>query len=408
MGWRECFGRLRSPLSCDKTYGCVSAIGLIWEVFLWQPLFRRPVREENRAHSLLPPRPPMAQQLVISQLMEKLGESKATFLARVEATVESFIAAQGVGCLGIVARNPDGTIARTYRPVGTIEYARCLKAFCLGSTFEGRPLDSGLTEPVVQVVVSQFEALYEGHTEDLSKALFHAISSDNTILHGIAQAVIDSRIASLAIDRTKSFLCARLTKDVSERACALVAEQFRHYAGISIATGSDVAKASKQVIWDAGTVTMAKTIALVLFKMISVGMGPLIVKILSTAAFKALIVSALKKYVAAAIAAAILKFISIKFGVTLAAAWFIVLIPLVLAILVHEAYHFPPALAAKVASRVRAELDTNYDPINASILEKLFDDLPSRSLSIVANGIVTNPELIESVDELLLRLSSNG
>jgi len=57
-----------------------------------------------------------------------------------------------------------------------------------------------------------------------------------------------------------------------------------------------------------------------------------------------------------------------------------------------------------VSEKLRAELDSNFTVINWTILEQLFDGIGEMAVNSIAQDIVTNPEVVASIDSLLDRL----
>jgi hypothetical protein len=346
----------------------------------------------------------MARQQQIDELLNALGKDKQKFLNATQSAVKNYISAQGSGCLTVVGLNSACEPTTTYEPSASITYARALLAFSRGKDFNSQPLDSGLTRPVAAIVVGEFEKLYGSNSAALEKALLHVLTEDSTILNSMVQTIVDSRLTDMALGQTRSFVASRLTKEVSQRACTLIVEHMKTYAHHSAAVGGHVTTVGKKAVTDVATVSLAKTVALVITKMIASGMGPLLAKLLATAAFKTAIMTALKKYIIAAIIATIIKAIAVKIGIASSTliAW--VLIPLIVAFIAREIYVFPGHLAEKVAEKLREELDGNFTAINKTILEKLFDGLGGMAVNNIAQDIAKNPEVIASIDDLIERL----
>lgn len=344
----------------------------------------------------------MIRQAMIEEMADKLGENKEKFLSETKSAVASYIANQNSRCLSVVGLGRDGEIERTYDTALSFSFAKVLFAFCRGQQYEDRKLDSALTQPVANVVVEQFEKLYGEKSEDLSKALLKVLTEDTTILNSIVQTMIDSRVAGMVVGQARRYVTQHITKEISHKACALIVEYMKsHAAHTSVSVGGHIAKAGKEAIGYAATAALAKTVALIVLKMIAAGMGPLLVKLLASAAFKVFIVAAVKKMIIAAVGAAIVKFIVLKLGIASGTAWLIVVAPLIIAFISYEMYWFPTKLGEKVSEKLYSELDTSFSSINKTILEKLFDGLGGETAKRLAQNIAGNSEVIASLDELL-------
>jgi hypothetical protein len=84
----------------------------------------------------------------------------------------------------------------------------------------------------------------------------------------------------------------------------------------------------------------------------------------------------MKKFVLAAITAAVLNFLAVHFGTVLAGASFMwVVLPLIAGHVAWKIHEFPKELGEKVSKSVRAELDGRFDSMNKTILENIFDSV---------------------------------
>jgi hypothetical protein len=102
------------------------------------------------------------QQEIVREIVTRLDGRREEFLVEVLQSVRSHIGAQGAGCMTIVGRTPSGGVARSWPLSASVEYAKCLTAFCRGQEFAGHRLDSGLTDPVVEIVTERFDRTLRG------------------------------------------------------------------------------------------------------------------------------------------------------------------------------------------------------------------------------------------------------
>ncbi len=347
----------------------------------------------------------MALKPEIANLIEKLGGEKERFLNESEEAIKVYIAAQGKGCLTVIGRKPQTGMSRVYPIKPELDYVKCLFAFCRGKSYDGYELDSGLTEPISNIVVGKFESLYAGNSAALSEALMQKFTTDETILKGLVQTLVDHRVAAMAVGQARAYVAAQITHEITQKATDLIVKQIKAHSLSAFSLGGHVGEVSKQAVGEAATATLAKTIAAVIVKMISSGMGPLLAKLLASAAFKTFIMAAIKKYVIAAVIGIIIKFIAVKLGISSTMAWAVVLLPLVIGFMAYEIYHFPAKLADKVSKQVRAELDTNFVVINESILDKMFASLPDLGLETLGAEIAGNSQVAGAVDELIAQVA---
>jgi hypothetical protein len=124
--------------------------------------------EEIRSSAESPAKP-LDDGRLVDDVVAALGSRKDEFTRDVQDAVAKFIAGQGGNCLAIVGRSPSGAIARTWPPLPTMEYARCLYAFCRGQHYADLALDSGLTDPVVEVVTERFQEFYIDQSDEIAE-----------------------------------------------------------------------------------------------------------------------------------------------------------------------------------------------------------------------------------------------
>lgn len=148
------------------------------------------------------------------------------------------------------------------------------------------------------------------------------------------------------------------------------------------------------------SIPLVKAISVVIVKLLSTHIAATVMKILSSSAFKAIIAGVIKKFMAAILLTSIVKAVAIKFGISAAAVYTIVLIPIVGAYIYHEVTTFPKQLGRKVSEKVREELNGNFREININILEKIFDKLPELART-VAIDMAADPEIRKYVNDIL-------
>jgi hypothetical protein len=98
-----------------------------------------------------------------------------------------------------------------------------------------------------------------------------------------------------------------------------------------------------------------------------------VAKVLASAALQHVLMALAKKFVLAAVTAAVFQFLTVHFGAALAGASILwVVLPIIAGYLVYKIATFPKELGEAVSKDVRKELDKNFDSMNKTILEKIF------------------------------------
>jgi len=126
---------------------------------------------------------------IIQELVNSLGEQRSEFLNDIESSIKSYISSQGANCLTINQVYSSGEIKRQWKLKASSDYAKCLYAFCRRESFRGYELDSALTEPVVDIVTSKFEAFYRKNNEHINKAFLKALIQDSAIINSIVEKI---------------------------------------------------------------------------------------------------------------------------------------------------------------------------------------------------------------------------
>jgi hypothetical protein len=335
----------------------------------------------------------MQQHDSVRNLVELLGENKEAFLTSVNQTIRSYIERQGAECLTIIGRLPSGEIGHTWKLAPNLEYCRCLMAFCQAKQFKGYALDSGLTDPVVELVAKEFESFYQDHNHQIANELTRALARNEAFVNSLTQALVDS--VSGVSKNTASI--------VKQKASMLIADQLQNL--LQTGAGEAITATTTKVIAGAIAAPLTASIAAMLLKLLAVHMKTIIIHILSSAAVKAIIATIVKKYVVAALVGGTVKAIAAKLGLSMAGAFAVVLLPLIVAFIAYEVWRFPAHLGKQVADKVMEELGANFAEINEGILLQIVGDLGKSGARELAKRLANEPEIQQSLDELLASLA---
>ncbi|MDQ3799498.1 MAG: hypothetical protein M3384_08615 [Acidobacteriota bacterium] len=345
----------------------------------------------------------MSSREKVQELVNLLGEKKYEFLNDVEKSIENYVSNQGSNCLTIVGRYPSGVVYKRWYLSASLEYIRCLVAFCRQQKFQGKELDSGLTDPISNIVSKRFESFYEQNAESISQTFLKYLVNEKVMLRSIVSVVVESAAAKFAKDRTIGLMAQPITAGMKSKVTDLIISQMHHV--VHSTTAQTVMTTTKQIVGAALTIPVAKTVALILVKLLASHMAIIIAKILSSAAIKTLIATVVKKFILAAILAAIAKAVAAKFGIGVVGATAIVLLPVVAAFIAYEIYTFPSHLGAKVASKVSSELSNQFDTINTNIAQEIFSKLPELTLTELAENLANSDEVQNEIHKLFVEVA---
>lgn len=346
----------------------------------------------------------MSSKEKVQELVNLLGEKKYEFLNDVEKSIENYVSNQGSNCLTIVGKYPNGAVYKRWYLSARLEYISCLIAFCRQQKFQGKELDSALTDPISNIVSKRFESFYEKNTESISQVFLKYLVNEKVMLRSIVNVVVESAAAKFTADRAIGLMTQPLTAGMKDRVTDLIISQMHHVVHSS--TAQAVMTTTKQIVGAALTIPVAKTVALILVKLLASHMAVIIAKILSSAAIKTLIATVIKKFLLAAILAAIAKAVAAKLGIGVAGAMAIVLLPVVAAFIAYEIYTFPPHLGAKVAAKVSGELSSQFDAINTNIAQEIFRALPEIALTDLAENLAQSDAVQNEIHKLFVEVAA--
>ncbi len=340
----------------------------------------------------------MDNKEIIQELVTSLGKQKHDFLNQVESSVRDYISSQGKKCLTINQLNKDGSIRYRWELSADIDYAKCLAAFCQRKPFRGCELDSGLTEPVVELVSSKFATFYQKNEQALNQAALKSLLKNKVIIGSIVDKIVEKALTNKG---TKQ-IAGHVTSAVTTKIVSLIVAEIHDI--VHSQAGEATIHTIQHAVASGVAVPLVKTIALVIVKLISLHMGALVVKLLASTAFKIVVATAVKKFLAVVLLAFIIKMIAVKLGIAVGTAYFIILLPLIAAFIYYEIRTFPSQLGEKVSEKVRQELDQNFDKTNHDIIEHMFKQLLGEVENIATN-IAKSSEVQGYIDELVSEMT---
>ena len=335
----------------------------------------------------------MKSDAPLIELVEKWEGDKSGFLCEVESSIKNYVTSQGAGCLTIVERTQDGnSIYKTCQLAPTLSYANHLLKFCQGKPFNGKPLDSGLTDPIVGIVTSNYVKFYQDKSEQIAQAFIATLLENRTMLTGFVSALTDK-------------LAHETGRQVKERIIALIIHQLRNAA--SSHTGRAVSNSVQHSATTATGVAVAKAVASLIIKLMGTQLKFLIIRFLSMAAVQRIILIAIKKYIMAAVIAAVAKFIAAHLGISASAAIALVLIPIITALIIHEVKHFPEHLGEKISGKVCEELEGKFNSINDSIVKQIFGEIFRPDSDVIIEAIAGSQDLQDMMQQLIKKVQSS-
>jgi hypothetical protein len=94
----------------------------------------------------------------------------------------------------------------------------------------------------------------------------------------------------------------------------------------------------------------------------------------------------------------------VKFGISVSAAYMVVLLPLIAAFIIYEVATFPAHLGEKVSAKVVVELGGKFDKINEKVMVQIIRQFSSVALvelgKSIAEDVVVQQSIVDLIDEL--------
>lgn len=303
----------------------------------------------------------VAQRERLQDLVQELGVDKREFVSAVRASIREYVTSQGADCLAIVERDENGGVRRTLTLGANLDYANHLLQFCRGKTIGGWSLDSGLTDPIISRVTTEYARFYERRADSITASLVAELQEDRIALASMVGTLTERVVPALV-------------PEVKDRLVDLLVHQ------MNVAIHSSTVQGMVHVVSHSTAATTAavtaKTLASLLLKSLTPQMKLLIIKhILSSVVVQKFVLIIVKKYVSAAVVATLAHVLAAKLHLSLGAAMAIILVPLIAAFITHEIRTFPQHLGEKIAENLCYELEGNFTAVSESILSKVYDEV---------------------------------
>lgn len=329
------------------------------------------------------------EQITIKEIVNKLGEQKNQFLDEVQTSTHRFISSQGSDCLAIVEKK---TFNKVWELSASVSYVEVLIKFCQGKRYNGNELDSYLTEPIIESVTKKFQEFYMKNNDIIADGIFKSLSLKQNIIETISKTLVDNRLTNSDVLKFAMSNASKqiLHSAVAKKATDLITNQLNSV--IHATTSNSI------------STPLVKSIGLMIIKLFSKQIALAISKILASAAFKTMIAGALKKVIVALLIGAIVKAIATKFGISAAAAWAVILIPLIIGYIAYEITQFPEKLGSEISVKLKNELNGNFEKLNTDIVSKLMVSFSTFELTGIITNLTNDIGLQKGIDDLILEL----
>lgn len=301
-----------------------------------------------------------------------------------------------VECLTLVTRGSSGVVLETLPMALDKRYATALIAFVRKQPFEGESLDSALTDSTSEVVAEVFSERVGEKAEEISIRVMPILISDQRFILGLSES-----LAELYSGSIPSQLKSKVVSILSHKMTSSLAQT------IDTSTTASIKASVLKVTAASVSSPVATKITLVLVKTMAVALKPIILKLMASAAFKALLISKLKAVIVGALLGGFIKIIGVKLGLTAGAAFMWILIPILLGWLAYEYLNFPEHLAAKVADSVAQDIEDNFSDTSRTMAVSLVERLVVDSSATVASKIINDDTIAALIGACIAEASQS-
>jgi hypothetical protein len=227
--------------------------------------------------------------------------------------------------------------------------------------YHGHDLDSALTEPISSQVENAYQEFYKSESEAISSGMLVMLAADELKLISFVD-----RITDIALDQFSNQVKKQVVHMVVHQVKESVNQGTLHSVGNHIGHLAATTAGSQ----------VATIVAHLLFKLLAANIGHIVAKLLASAFLKKLLAILIKKFVLAAVTAAVLQFLATHVGIAAGGSTIMwIVMPLLIAYIGYKIATFPQKLGEKVSKKIRQELESKFESTNKTILEKIFESV---------------------------------
>lgn len=313
---------------------------------------------------------------LIKSIVKELGGKKSDFIRSVQNEIKNHIEAKSPSdCLTLVSRYDDGSKCCHWYPSEVFDgYTGRMIAFLRGQKYEGKTIDSALTDPVVDIVSKKFSEFYNDNSLTIAKPLLNQLLQDKVFV---------SQLSSQIVEISGGVIPHYVKSELSSSLVHYIEEHIQNNIVHSSAT--QIQQLATGIISHATAVPITTAISAILVKNMALFLKGAIAKVLATSAAKTMLFGIIKKIVEAKIIAA---FVAILGPVLGGVSVVYIVAPILAAYIAYEIYNLPEELGKKVSNAVTSELSGDFDSINTGLATQLVKSMSIGVLSVFANDVV--------------------
>jgi hypothetical protein len=171
----------------------------------------------------------------MDEVEKDLRRRKTAFLNGVETKINNYIVSTGRNCVAVVERNNDGSVHCTWDfSSDTDDLCKHVYQFMrVKRSSSGRIHDSALTDPIVEIVTKDYKDFYASESENISKGVLLALSSNELKLQSFVDRVSDialKKFSKEAKSQVVQLVVSQIKESVNQGALQSVGHQIGQLA----------------------------------------------------------------------------------------------------------------------------------------------------------------------------------
>lgn len=331
---------------------------------------------------------------LIKNINTELGRHKDDFLNEIQSKIYNYIDSRSCAqCLSIVERKISSL---TWYPSEVLQgYTPRFIAFIRKKRYKGNELDSALTDAVVNIVVTTYNKYIQTQSGYIVKPILEDALNNRIIINSIAKKAVDTWQSNFP-----QYLKQKLMAELVHRIEDSISTNIVHASSQAVSTAAT--KVIAGVTAAAAAIPISKSMAALLAKHMAILLKGIVAKILASAAFKTMIATLVKKFVAFKILSVIISSIGAKLaGISIG----YILAPLIVAFIAYEAYTLPRKMAKDISESVVDELSKEFENMNNQISTNIVAELGTSAITAYISDIVNDDTMKEFIDTIKTQLT---
>lgn len=345
-------------------------------------------------------------QTRVALLVRHIEGDKEMFLADLKSAVLNRVSSKTPAqCLELVTTR-QGSSA-TWKIWDNVAYVQRLVAYLRKKPYkqDGREyeVDSVMTGEILELTTSKISQHILSHQEVIADvAMTEMLLRDSTREEFLA-VFLKGKTGHVLTEKGKSMIAASLLQGLHDRlshfsvsVASNVGEKVSHL--LALASKSAIITGSAEIVTKLIATSSGKIVLARLSVLIAHSIGPVIAKFLAVPAVE----FALKKMIFAAVLGTMAKLIAAKIGMSIGAAIWIVLLPVLLGFLAKDIYDLPQKLGAGLAETISSDMRSTYSQTIGSIVTELLVNFTSKqAVHSLAERLADDPEISSQLGALI-------